>query len=79
VGTQGGGLDKNILKKISRANAGDKVRLTWEISEGKRVVDVKFLSKSPGGSPTAKNPRATPQNTPHPSARTWMWRARRLP
>jgi hypothetical protein len=73
----GGGLDKNMLKKISKSNAGDKVRVTWEISEGKRVVDVKVLARAPNPAPTAKAPRPAPQT--HPASRAWIWRARHLP
>ena len=37
---QGGGFDQEVLKKIAAAKVGDSVVLTWEMPEGKRVVDV---------------------------------------
>jgi hypothetical protein len=40
-------LDQNHLKKIERLRVGDKVHVTWEISDAKRVADVRYLSKAP--------------------------------
>jgi ferric-dicitrate binding protein FerR (iron transport regulator) len=41
--SEGGGLDKEVLKKLGRVRVGNRVLLTWEMPEGKRVVDVKVL------------------------------------
>jgi len=60
-------LDQKLLKKIARARVGDKARLTWEISDAKRVVDVRYLSKTPA----EKSPShaASPKKKPsHPGA-----------
>jgi hypothetical protein len=46
---QGGGLDKNVLQKLGTVRVGDRVALTWEMPEGKRVVDVKVLQRAAGG------------------------------
>lgn len=66
-------LDQNTIKKIARVSVGDKARFSWQIAEGKRIVDVKYLAKAPAG----KSPNATP---PHhgPSPRSLLNRARRL-
>ena len=42
---QGGGLDKDVLRKLGTVRVGDRVALTWEMPEGKRVVDVKVLKR----------------------------------
>jgi hypothetical protein len=61
-------LDQNLMKRISRAKVGDKARLTWEISDAKRVVDVKYLSKNPAkkSPPKAGNPQKARPNQPPP-------------
>ena len=80
---EGGGLDKNTLKKMLRAKPGDKILLTWEISEGKCAVDVKVLVKGPGTSPTVKAPRTIPPYhyayPPHMPGRHWIWYYRHGP
>ena len=45
---QGGGLDKEVLRKLGTVRVGDRVALTWEMPEGKRVVDVKVLQRAAG-------------------------------
>jgi hypothetical protein len=44
--SQGGGFDKEVLRMLGAVRVGDRVQLTWEIPEGKRVVDVKVLDRS---------------------------------
>jgi uncharacterized OB-fold protein len=36
----GGGPDKGVLAKIRKQKVGSKVKLTWDLVEGKRVVDI---------------------------------------
>ena len=38
---QGGGFDRIVLGKIRKQKEGSKVKLTWDLIEGKRVVDIK--------------------------------------
>lgn len=45
---EGGGLDKQVLRKLGTVRVGDRVALTWEMPEGKRVVDVKVLERKGG-------------------------------
>ncbi len=45
---EGGGLDKEVLRKLGTVRVGDRVALTWEMPEGKRVVDVKVLKREGG-------------------------------
>jgi hypothetical protein len=40
---RGGGPDREVLKKLGRLRVGMKVELTWEMPEGRRVVDVKAV------------------------------------
>ncbi|NCO43064.1 MAG: hypothetical protein COZ06_29585 [Armatimonadetes bacterium CG_4_10_14_3_um_filter_66_18] len=40
---QGGGFDKEMLAKLGRLRLGMQVVLTWEMPEGRRVVDVKAV------------------------------------
>jgi hypothetical protein len=71
-------LDQNLLKKISRAKVGDKVRGTWEISDAKRVVGVKYLAKAPGNK-TPSNAAAEHGPQHHtPSANGPLRRAKRM-
>jgi hypothetical protein len=86
---EGGGLDKNTLKKMSRAKPGDTVLVAWEISEGKCATDVKVLAKGSGTSATVKAPRTTPPHHPyrhspnpnpiHAARAHWIWHYRHLP
>jgi len=39
---QGGGLDKEVLRKIAATKVGANVVLKWEMPEGKRVVDIEL-------------------------------------
>jgi hypothetical protein len=48
----GGGPDRDVVKKIGTVRVGDEVAVTWEMPEGKRVVDVRLrkatdLTKAP--------------------------------
>jgi hypothetical protein len=45
---EGGGLDREVLRKLGTVRVGDRVALTWEMPEGKRVVDVKVLQPAAG-------------------------------
>jgi len=71
-------LDQKVAKKISRARVGDKARVTWEISDAKRVVDVKYLSKAPAEK--SKSHTASPQAASHnrPPARRLLNQAKRI-
>lgn len=40
---QGGGFDKDLLRKLGKLRVGMKVTLTWEMPEGRRVVDLKVV------------------------------------
>ncbi len=42
----GGGHDKAVLKQIRAAGAGDRVRMTWKLEEGKRVTGVTPLAQA---------------------------------
>lgn len=37
----GGGPDKSMLQLLGKQTVGAKVALTWELPEGKRVIDIK--------------------------------------
>jgi hypothetical protein len=71
-------LDKKAMKQISRVKVGDEVRMTWEISDAKRITEMKVLERAPG----QKNPRAAAkQGHLHysgPSAAGIIGRARRM-
>jgi hypothetical protein len=54
---QGGGLDKEVLRKLGTVRVGDRVALTWEMPEGKRVVDVKVLQPAAGERSTGEAPK----------------------
>ena len=41
----GGGLDKEMLKRIAAVKAGDKVEVKWVFEERKRVVELKVLAQ----------------------------------
>jgi len=43
---QGGGLDKEMLRKFAALKVGDKVRVEWILAEGKRAVAVEVLAKA---------------------------------
>ncbi len=70
-------LDQKLMKKIGRTAVGDKAQLTWEISDAKRVVDVKYLSKAPAGKSQANTASKKPGH-PNPSPRHRLNQARRL-
>jgi hypothetical protein len=59
-------LDQKALKRASQAKVGDRVRGTWEISDAKRMVDVKYLAKAPGNksSSNAAGQRSSENHTP---------------
>lgn len=44
--SDGGGLDREVLRKLGRVRVGNRVLLTWEMPEGKRVTDLKVLESS---------------------------------
>jgi len=52
-------LDKSIVDRVNRAKMGDQIRLTWEISDAKRVADVEYLGTAPSPKPSAN---AGPRN-----------------
>jgi hypothetical protein len=56
---QGGGLDKDVLRKLGTVRLGDRVALTWEMPEGKRVVDVKVLRRAAGEKTTGDEPEGS--------------------
>jgi hypothetical protein len=39
----GGGPDKGVVAKIRKQKVGSKVKLTWDLVEGKRVVDIEVV------------------------------------
>lgn len=48
----GGGPDRDIVRKIASVHRGDRVAVTWTMPEGKRIVDVRLreatnLTKAP--------------------------------
>lgn len=71
-------MDQKLVKRVGQVRVGDKVRLTWEISDAKRAMDVKYLAKAPGHQPP---PKAGVQKGAHhhaPAAKGALKRAKRL-
>jgi hypothetical protein len=72
-------MDQQLLKRIGQARIGDKVRLTWEISDAKRAVDVKYLAKAPGQKPPTKaGAQKDGQHHHGPAPRQLLKRAKRM-
>jgi hypothetical protein len=80
-------LNASATKRLNRAKVGDRVQLTWQISDAKRAVDVKTVAKAPTNKSSSKSSSNAAHHSPHyyvpshlhaPTAKGMMWRARRL-
>jgi len=69
-------LDEKQMKRMRTAKPGDEVRLTWEISDAKRVTEMKVLTRAPAQRPSGGVGQGTPHHSP--SANSVLRRARRM-
>ena len=80
-------LNASATKRLNRVKVGDRVQLTWQISDAKRSVDVKTVAKAPTNKSSSKSSSGAAHHSPHyyvpshlhaPTAKGLVWRARHI-
>jgi hypothetical protein len=80
-------LNATTTKRMNRVKVGDRVQLTWQITDAKRAVDVKVVGKAPTNKSSSKSSSSAAHRPPHyqapnyihaPTGARLLWRARHL-